>query len=320
MTNPRLEAMKRLAEERSSQIDDGSADTSDIFNKADDSAGETNPEYSEESQPLDIDNEAELTANIVAEEGDQENNPDISEEDHVLDDIPEDNLEDHQEIAAISEPEIDPRDERMAAMEAELANLRQNAGVPHTPAAAIPAPEEQVEEGPSLNDLRSEMARAAADADVELYEETSKQYEQRLRDDITSSVVETVQRQTLEQQVHAAATMFQTEYADIEGDKILSSVAQTKFVERVQRGEPPVDAAKAVGNELREYRNSYGAVKQPSNKAKVSDELSQRRNMKRQTLTDVPAASSVMPAETEKPEPTADDAIQKMRKARGQVR
>lgn len=265
------------------------------------------------------------TANDVEEVDDEQVDEEIVAQD---DDDPTDNVEEGADD--IDDPVADDRDQRMKQMQEELQILRAQVNQQqqvNSPQAQQQDDDDEVEQV-DMAELRRSMAVAAADADEEAFVAAQEEYERELVNQVEQRVSANVQQQTLEQQVHDAATMFGKDFKDVNTDPVLSQVANQQFLEQVKQGVPPMTAATNIGNSLREYRNGLAGQKDdtakttadPSDDAK--DQLRARRKAKQQSVVEIPSATTRVdntPA-PEKREKTQAEMIELMKQRRGKLR
>lgn len=221
-------------------------------------------------------------------------------------------------------------DDRMAKIEAQLEQMRQENArlIAEREQPSAQQQQEEVEQV-DLGELRSRIANAAADADVEAMTAAQAEYDAALTNQITQQVTKTVteqvQKTTFETQVNNAAKMFGEEYADVDGDPVLGELAVSRFSQKVQSGVDPMTAARQVGDDLRAYKSGLTGGSDArkgvdAGRKAAEEQLENRRAQKRQSVVDVPSATGRQEAPKPVPEPTSQDHIQKMKARRGQLR
>lgn len=110
-----------------------------------------------------------------------------------------------------------------------------------------------------------------------------------------------------------AANRFQSEYADLWGDKRMQAIIQEEDARLVQSGDrrPYYDRFKAIGEDLRQWRDG---LKKP-------DTQMDERRQRKATVTAIPTASARLPgAVSQDKEESDQEIIAKMARARGQLK
>lgn len=178
---------------------------------------------------------------------------------------------------------------------------------------ALPQPSGQPPK-PAKSDPYEELRSAYSDSDPDAFIEKLKARDEAL-----------LQQATQQARLDTAGQQFQVNYPDICADTVLLNVANTRFTELYNAGVDAIQAAEQTGREVTAWRNALVGKKtapaeQPQQGAphnsKVAD-MADRRQRKRQTVVNMPKASTRNPAAPEKKEPSAAEHIRIMRRARG---